>query len=76
VFIFTFVTFRFRKLLNQRTENTALGFARTQCQCLKPSMVLQSVFNFHTFCGYASKAIGTLPVPLRYTAKEPSQSKA
>ncbi|QQR94801.1 MAG: hypothetical protein IPJ93_13665 [Bacteroidota bacterium] len=41
-----------------------------------PPKVLQSVFNCHTFCGYASKAIGTLPVPLRYTAKEPSQSKA
>lgn len=32
-----------------------------------------AIFNCHTFCGYAPHAFGTLPVPLRYTAKEPSQ---
>ena len=57
-------------------KNTALGFASTQCQRLKPSKVLQSVFNCHIFCGYATNAIGTLPVSLRSTAKEPSQYKA
>lgn len=34
-----------------------------------------AIFNCHTFCGYAPQAFGTLPVPLRYTAKEPSQPK-
>jgi len=42
----------------------------------KHSMVLQSVFNCHIFCGYAPQAFGTLPVPLCYTAKEPSQHTA
>jgi DNA replication ATP-dependent helicase Dna2 len=42
----------------------------------KHSMVLQSVFNCHIFCGYAPQAFGTLPVPLCSTAKEPSQHTA
>ena len=42
----------------------------------KHSMVLQSVFNCHIFCGYATQAFGTLPVPLCSTAKEPSQHTA
>ena len=35
-------------------KNTALGFANTQSQRIKPSKVLQSVFNCHIFCGYAT----------------------
>ena len=57
-------------------KNTALGFAKTQSQYTKPSKVLQSVFNCHIFCGYATTALGTLPVPFHFTAKEPSQPTA
>ena len=42
----------------------------------KHSMVLQSVFNCHIFCGYAPQAFGTLSAPLCSTAKEPSQHTA
>jgi len=34
------------------------------------------IFNCHTFCSYAAKPFGTLPIPLRSVVKEPSQRKA
>jgi hypothetical protein len=47
--------------------------ANPQCQPFHCIYGVAAIFNCHTFCGYAPHAFGTLPVPLRYTAKEPSQ---
>jgi len=40
-----------------------------RCHCIYG---VAAIFNCHPFCGYAPNTFGTLPVPLRHTAKEPS----
>jgi hypothetical protein len=55
--------------------STAYAVANTQSQRFHCIYGVAAIFNCHTFCGYAPHAFGTLPVPLRYTAKEPSQPK-
>ncbi|TAE82983.1 MAG: hypothetical protein EAY81_08725 [Bacteroidetes bacterium] len=59
---------------DQRTS-TAYAVANPQCQPFHCIYGVAAIFNCHTFCGYAPHAFGTLPVPLRYTAKEPSQAQ-
>jgi hypothetical protein len=56
----------------------ALGFANTQYQRLKPSKVLQSVFNCHIFCGYATKRYWHIAIltSLRLQRAKPTHSIA
>jgi len=55
---------------------TACAVAHITKPTLHCTCSVAVIFNCHTFCSYAAKPFGTLPIPLRSIVKEPSQHTA